>query len=397
MRGSRDSPIGDRLLVVLAVRRSALYRRLVDQPGVGHRLRTTSVCVVDPRARRALSWFDGGGTRVILTATICGLPLQVATCRPSSTNVAAIGDLHHAGTDHHHIVAPCFTFAGRLDEHYHHVEYDDHERANHDHVAAASTSSTTTTTTTTTAPPTVNRLLVRPRIGSVVTLQWLDEGGTHVLRRNGRWLATPGRDTSSYVDESSPAGASYVVRTWLASKSTDRSCVFEQEPPPPPPPPPPPADRTADRVIHVGIDGLRADHVTPELMPNLIRLMGEGASTLNARTDPAYTQTLPNHHFAVHRSSRVWDRRSPGRLQQRLRHHGPHRSRYLCVVGVRRRSRSRWLDAAVRRQVEVRHDRPELERDPRCILDLVGDDDGATRLTPTIGWHPRWQSDPLVQ
>jgi hypothetical protein len=31
-------------------------------------------------------------------------------------------------------------------------------------------------------------------------------------------------------------------------------------------------------------------------MPNLTRLMAEGASTLNARTDPAYTQTLQNHH-----------------------------------------------------------------------------------------------------
>ncbi len=123
-----------------------------------------------------------------------------------------------------------------------------------------------------------------------MTLQWLDEGGKHVLRRNDRWLATPGSGTSSYVDESSPAGATYVVRTWLGSQSADRSCIEQA------PPPPPPGDRIADRVIHVSIDGLRADHVTPELMPNLTRLMAEGASTLNARTDPAYTQTLPNHH-----------------------------------------------------------------------------------------------------
>ena len=51
----------------------------------------------------------------------------------------------------------------------------------------------------------------------------------------------------------------------------------------------------ADRVIHLGIDGLRADHVTAERMPNLHRLFERGAFTLNARTDPASTRTLPNH------------------------------------------------------------------------------------------------------
>lgn len=51
-------------------------------------------------------------------------------------------------------------------------------------------------------------------------------------------------------------------------------------------------------VIAVSIDGLRAG-VIPQLgldkLSNFAQLMREGASTLNARTDAAYTLTLPNH------------------------------------------------------------------------------------------------------
>lgn len=50
-----------------------------------------------------------------------------------------------------------------------------------------------------------------------------------------------------------------------------------------------------DRVVHVSIDGLRADHVTPDIMPNVAGLAAAGASTMNARTDPDSTRTLPNH------------------------------------------------------------------------------------------------------
>ncbi len=50
-----------------------------------------------------------------------------------------------------------------------------------------------------------------------------------------------------------------------------------------------------DRVIHVSIDGLRSDYVTSDRMPVLHGLRLEGASTLNARNDPLYTNTLPNH------------------------------------------------------------------------------------------------------
>lgn len=52
---------------------------------------------------------------------------------------------------------------------------------------------------------------------------------------------------------------------------------------------------SVERVIHVSFDGLRSDHVTARHMPNLHEFRARTVSTLNARTDPARTQTLPNH------------------------------------------------------------------------------------------------------
>ncbi|MCL4741230.1 MAG: alkaline phosphatase family protein [Phycisphaerales bacterium] len=55
--------------------------------------------------------------------------------------------------------------------------------------------------------------------------------------------------------------------------------------------------RAFDHVIIISVDGLRSDALlalTPRQAPALHRLMA-GSSTLNARTDPDYTITLPNH------------------------------------------------------------------------------------------------------
>ncbi len=52
-----------------------------------------------------------------------------------------------------------------------------------------------------------------------------------------------------------------------------------------------------DHVLLISVDGLRSDALLaagPEVLPNFFQLF-ENAGTLNARTDPASTLTLPNH------------------------------------------------------------------------------------------------------
>ncbi len=62
-----------------------------------------------------------------------------------------------------------------------------------------------------------------------------------------------------------------------------------------------PAASAADHVIHISVDGLRADLLQnlittdPAHYGNFKRFIDEGATTFNARTDFTHTITLPNH------------------------------------------------------------------------------------------------------
>ncbi len=100
------------------------------------------------------------------------------------------------------------------------------------------------------------------RDGDTVTLTWADNGGIHIVRRNGSWLASPGSGVDTYLDTNAPADATYLIRTWLDTESTDTDCVEgeppppDPPPPPPDPPPPPPDPAAAVEDLAVGVAGL---------------------------------------------------------------------------------------------------------------------------------------------
>jgi hypothetical protein len=61
--------------------------------------------------------------------------------------------------------------------------------------------------------------------GSTTTLTWDPLGGTDVVRRDGRWLATVGPDVGTYADVNAPEGADYLIRAWTGAGSVDTECV----------------------------------------------------------------------------------------------------------------------------------------------------------------------------
>ena len=62
------------------------------------------------------------------------------------------------------------------------------------------------------------------RDGNTVRLTWDDEGGRHVIRRNGSWLATLGKGVDTFVDRNAPNGATYELRTHTGQGRIDTPC-----------------------------------------------------------------------------------------------------------------------------------------------------------------------------
>ncbi len=62
------------------------------------------------------------------------------------------------------------------------------------------------------------------RNGNDVRLEWTDDGGRHIIRRNGDWLATAGRGVDTFVDDDAPNNASYLIRTRDGNSVVDTTC-----------------------------------------------------------------------------------------------------------------------------------------------------------------------------
>ena len=73
------------------------------------------------------------------------------------------------------------------------------------------------------APPPVTGCSAT-RSGNTVTLDWVDDGGRHVIRRNGSWLRTVGSNVDTYTDQNAPAGATYLIRTRRNGTLVDTPC-----------------------------------------------------------------------------------------------------------------------------------------------------------------------------
>jgi hypothetical protein len=132
------------------------------------------------------------------------------------------------------------------------------------------------------------------RTGSNATVTWVRAGGDNaasfIVRRSrdGGTFGWTGRVDvpGTSFTQGGLSGAStyaYRVETRAANgtASSARSCTV--------------AGAQIERVLHISVDGLRPDHVTAAITPNILTLVNQGQSTMNARSDYYSTVTLPNH------------------------------------------------------------------------------------------------------
>ncbi len=134
------------------------------------------------------------------------------------------------------------------------------------------------------------------RDGNTATLEWTratdDNADAFIIRRsrNGGPFGWTGRilpPDTTFTQTSLSSSSTYDYR--VETRSSDNA--FSD----PTPCTTPQSEGSAERVLHISIDGLRSDYVNDQITPTLWGLVTSGASTLNARTDFNATITLPNH------------------------------------------------------------------------------------------------------
>ena len=137
-------------------------------------------------------------------------------------------------------------------------------------------------------------------------------------------------------------------------------------------------------AILISCDGLRPDAVEilgEEHLPNLFRMMKEGASTKNARTDKTHTVTLPNHASMVTcrpvlgSDGHHWVGNSTPRLGEML-----HRNKGSYVGSMFGVAHDRGLRTALysSKTKFLLYDRSYDERNGKP--DVVGKDDGKDKI-----------------
>ena len=185
------------------------------------------------------------------------------------------------------------------------------------------------------------------------------------------------------------AGLTSRTSTGPRAELSDRSHRSSRSAPPPPRDQPPPwrrppkpvrasgaagpaaPKRTRQRdVLAISVDGLSTDALDGLGSDSAFgRLLGEGAATLNARTEVEQTITLPNH-AGMFTGRRVdpgegghgvtWNDELPGRTVPGPDGHG-------VGLGLRRRPRRGRDDGPVRGQGQVRHLRPVVAGGDRRV------------------------------
>jgi hypothetical protein len=139
-----------------------------------------------------------------------------------------------------------------------------------------------------------------------------------------------------------------------------------------------------DHAIIIAVDGLRSDAlmVSPRDLPNFRRLIDEGASTLNARTDPDITVTLPNHLGMVTGRLMLGDQGHHWELND-LTEDGPqilHDARGQYIESIFDVAHDRSLRVAIIAGKTKLHLLKNSWGEERGLEDVIDDDDGRTKI-----------------